>query len=90
MKFKNLNEASFKSDDIVFFDSGDFEIGEGYVRIITELQRGYLATHQFLDDDRQVEFISCVWIDDNGKLFGKYPCKKYNGKLKDLEDWGTH
>lgn len=89
MKFKNLNEASFKRGDVVFF-KGDFEIGEGYVRIMSEMENGYLATHQFLDDDRDVEFHSCVWIDDNGKVFGKYPCKKYNGSLKDLEDWGTH
>lgn len=89
MKFKNLNEASFKRGDIVFF-RGDFGIGEGYVRIMDEMADGYLATFQFLDDDREVEFFRCVWIDDNGKVFGKYPCKKYNGSLKDLEDWGTH
>ena len=57
---------------------------------MSEMEKGYLATFQFLDDDRDVEFFSCVWIDDNGKVFGKYPCKKYNGSLKDLEDWGTH
>ena len=89
MKFKNLNESSFKRGDVVFF-RGDFELGEGYVRIMSEMAKGYLATFQFLDDDKEVEFFSCVWIDDNGKVFGKYPCKKYNGSLKDLEDWGTH
>lgn len=89
MKFKNLNEASFKRDDIVFF-SGDFELGDGYARIMSKMEKGYLATTKFLDDDRQVEFISCVWIDDNGKVFGKFPCKKYNGSIKDIEDWGTH
>ena len=89
MKFKNLNEASFKCGDVVFF-SGDLALGDGYVRIMSEMAKGYLATFQFLDDDRHVEFFNCVWIDDNGKVFGKYPCKKYNGSLKDLEDWGTH
>jgi hypothetical protein len=65
-------------------------LGEGYARIMGEMEKGYLATTRFLDDDRSVEFFTCVWIDDNGKVFGKYPCKKYTGSLKDLEDWGTH
>lgn len=46
MKFKNLNEASFKRNDIVFF-RGDFELGEGYARIMSEMQNGYLATLHF-------------------------------------------
>lgn len=88
MKFKNLNEATFKIGDIVSY-SGDFEMGDGYLKIIDKMNKGYLATSRFLDDPRRdpPEGFTCFWIDDNGKIFGKYSVKKYTGSLKDLEDW---
>lgn len=93
MKFSNfLNEdVKLKAGDCAIFKDG-FGQMVGLL-VVGALEHGYVATcggmigvwspksiHKFRLD----QLDSCVWIDDNGRVYGKYPITLFKGSFEEF------
>lgn len=93
MKFSNfLNEGvKLKAGDCAIFKDGFGQMGG--LLVVGVLEHGYIATsggmigvyspksiHKF----ELNELESCVWIDDNGRVDGKYPITLFKGSFEEF------
>ena len=93
MKFaKYLNEdIKLKAGDCLTFKDG-FGQNSGLL-VIGSLNNGYIATFggmigvytpKNVNKFRIDQLDACVWIDENGRVEGKYPISKFKGSFEEF------
>lgn len=104
MKFaKYLNEEiKLKEGDYLMFKDGSGQYNG--LLVVGQLHNGYIATFggmigvytpKNVNKFRMDQIDACVWIDENGRVEGKYPISKFKGSFEDFlikheELWGDY